>query len=85
MGSAFLIQRGDVVDSMEAGYGHFVCSFWRIVEGDKMNKRRNEISFLRFGDLYNATKRTNDKKKWSQNYGSLKWPLLVMFKHNMTT
>ena len=51
---------------MEAGYGHFVCSFWRLIEGDKTNKRQNEISFLRFGDLYNATKRTNDKTKWPQ-------------------
>ena len=53
--------------TMEAGYGHFVCSFWRLMEGDKTNKRQNEISFLRFGDLYNATKRTNDKTKWPQN------------------
>ena len=53
---------------MEAGYGHFVCSFWRLMEGDKTNKHQNEISFLRFGDLYNATKRTNDKTKWPQNF-----------------
>ena len=53
---------------METGYGHFVCSFWRLIEGDKTNKRQNEISFLRFGDLYNATKRTNDKTKWPQNF-----------------
>ena len=52
---------------MEAGYGHFVRSFWRLMEGDKTNKRQNEISFLRFGDLYNATKRRNDKTKWPQN------------------
>ena len=52
---------------MEAGYGHFVCSFWRLMEGDKTNKRQNEISFRRFGDLYNATKRTNNKTKWPQN------------------
>ena len=51
---------------MEAGYGHFVLSFWCLMEGDKTNKRQNEISFLRFGDLYNATKRTNDKTKWPQ-------------------
>ena len=47
--------------SMEAGYGHFVCSFCRLMEGDKTNKRQNEISFLRFGDLYNATKRNGHK------------------------
>ena len=52
---------------MEAGYGHFVCSFWRLMEGDKTNKRQNEISFLRFGDLYNATKRTNDKRNGRKN------------------
>ena len=34
------------------------------VEVDKTNKRRNEISFRRFGDLYNATKRTNDILKF---------------------
>ena len=48
---------------MEVGYGHFVCSFWRLMEGDKTNKRQNEISFLRFGDFYNATNKT----KWPQN------------------
>ena len=53
--------------TMEAGYGHFVCSFWRLMEGNKTNKRQNEISFLRFGDLYNVTKRTNDETKWPQN------------------
>ena len=46
---------------MEAGYGHFVSSFWRLIAGDKTNKRQNEISFLRFGDLYNATK-TNKRQ-----------------------
>ena len=52
---------------MEARYGHFVCSFWCLMEGNKTNKRQNKISFLRFGDLYNVTKRTNDKTKWPQN------------------
>ena len=50
----------NMVLHMEAGYGHFVCSFWRLMEGHKTNKRQNEISFLRFGDLYNATKRQNE-------------------------
>ena len=53
---------------MEAEYGHVVCSFWRLMEGDKTNKRQNEISFRRFGDLYNAKKRTNDETKWPQNF-----------------
>ena len=63
---------------MEAGYGHFVCSFWRLMEGDKTNKRQNEISFLRFGDLYNATKRTNDKVTAKYQTFDLSW-LLVRF------
>ena len=72
---------------MEAGYGHFVCSFWRLMEGDKTNKRQNEISFLRFGDLYNATKRTNDKTKWPQNLilsrcRSVVWRLVDVDKTN---
>ena len=51
---------------MEAGFSHVVCSFWRLTEGDKTKKWLNEISFRRFGDLKNATKRTKDKKKWLQ-------------------
>ena len=42
--------------------GNFVVlSFLRAL--DKTHKRRNEIPFLRFGDLYNATKRTNEEMK----------------------
>ena len=30
---------------MEAGYGHFVCSFWRLMEGDKTNKLRKYSTY----------------------------------------
>ena len=33
-------------------------------EGDKTNKRKNEIPFLRFGDFNNTTKRTNEEMKF---------------------
>ena len=40
----------------------FRCSFWRLMKGDKTNKRQNDISFLRFGDLYNATNEQTTKR-----------------------
>ena len=44
-------------------------SFWRLVQRDKTNKRRNEILIFRFrvfrfGALTNATKRRNEEMKF---------------------
>ena len=48
------------------------------MEGDQTNKRQNEISFLRFGDLYNATKRENEQTKWP-------YPASIIISYKLST
>ena len=59
----------------------FVCSFWRLTEGDKTNKRQNEISFLRLFVLSPSPKHDRTTKRQSYREISkfdLSW-LLVRF------
>ena len=58
----FVLSRCTSRQNEEMEFHFFVSSFCRVGQGAKTNKRENEemeFPFLRFGDLYNATKRTN--------------------------
>ena len=48
------------VYNMEAGYGHFVCSFCRVIQVAKTKKWNFILAFVRFVAFHKAPKRTNE-------------------------